>query len=169
MDVLTAIRSRRSIRSYAPQPVEEGKLQLVLEAGRLAPSAVNRQDWRFVLVQDQETIRKLTEAAGRQSFVATAPAVLVACGTDPDKLMRCGQYTYNIDVSIALSFMVLEATELGLGTCWLGNFDEGQVKEILGIPAHERVVAMTPLGYPAEQPAPRPRNSMDQFAAREKY
>jgi len=169
MDVLAAIKARRSIRSYGAREVEEEKLNRVLEAGRLAPSASNRQDWKFIVVRDQETRKRLVEAAGGQKFLGTAPVVLVVCGTDPDKVMLCGQPAYAIDASIALSFMILEACELGLGTCWLGHFDEKQVKEILGIPAGVRVVAMTPLGYPAESPAARPRKKPDEVVSYERF
>ncbi len=169
MDVLAAIKARRSIRAYGAREVEKEKLNRVLEAGRLAPSASNRQDWKFIVVRDQETRKRLVEAAGGQKFLGTAPVVLVVCGTEPEKIMMCGQPAYAIDASIALSFMILEACELGLGTCWLGHFDEKQVKEILGIPAGVRVVAMTPLGYPAESPAARPRKRLDEVVSYERF
>ncbi|MGD0152710.1 MAG: nitroreductase family protein [Thermacetogeniaceae bacterium] len=168
MDVKAAIQGRRSIRSYSPRDIAEDKLQMVLEAGRLAPSAANMQDWKFIVVKDEATRKRLVVAAGGQQFVGTAPVVLVGCGT-VDRIMHCGQYTYPIDVSIALSFMLLEAHELGLGTCWLGHFDENEVKKILNIPPHIRVVAMTPLGYPAENPDPRPRKELSDFVSYETY
>jgi nitroreductase len=150
VDVFTAISSRKSIRAYSDKPVEEEKLHRVLEAGRLAPSAKNRQDWKFVVARDAEVRRKLSVAAMGQRFVAQAPVAIVGCGTEPTYVMPCGQPAYSVDVSIAFYFMVLEAAELGLGTCWLGAFDEEEVKKVLGIPPGVRVVAMTPLGYPAE-------------------
>lgn len=150
MDVFTAIINRRSIRAYKDTPVEEAKLRQVLEAGRLAPSAKNRQEWKFIVVRDQETRHKLVHAASGQRFVEQAPVVLVACGMESKYVMPCGQPAYTVDVSIAFAFMLLEATELGLGTCWLGAFKEEEVKTVLGIPPDVRVVAMSPLGYPAE-------------------
>lgn len=169
MDVLTAIKGRRSIRAYSPREIEDEKLKRVLEAGRLAPSAVNRQEWKFIVVKDPAIREQLVEAAGGQKFLGEAPLALVACGTEPTKVMKCGQHAYNIDVSIALSFMILEAWEQGLGSCWLGHFDEDKVKKILDIPPEVRVVAMTPLGYPAETPAPRPRKSLDEIVSYDKY
>lgn len=169
MEVFEAIKARRSIRAYEAREVEEEKLRRVLEAGRLAPSANNRQDWRFIVVRDPEKRKKLVEAAGGQAFVGTAPVVLVVCGTEPEKVMYCGQPAYTVDATIALSFMILEACELGLGTCWLGHFDEQRVKEILGIPEKVRVVAMTPLGYPAESPTARPRKSLDEVVSYERF
>lgn len=168
MDVFSAIQGRRSIRRYSPRPVEEEKLNKVLEAARLSPSANNRQDWKFIAVRDKEIRAKLTKAAD-QPFVGQAPVVLVACGTNPDSVMMCGQHRYTVDVSIATTCMMLEAYEQGLGTCWLGHFDEKMVKDILGIPEKVRVVAMTPLGYPAESPAQRPRKRLDEIVCYERY
>lgn len=157
MTVAEAIACRRSIRSYLPREVEAEKLAAVLDAGRLAPSARNRQEWRFIAVTDSALQERLAQAAYGQQFVAQAPVVLVICDTGGEYTMTCGQPGGTVDCSIALSFMMLQAAELGLGTCWLGKYDEQTVREILGIPSAVRVVAMTPLGYPAETPAPRPR------------
>ena len=169
MDVLSAIQGRRSIRQYSSRPVEDEKLGKVMEAARLSPSANNRQSWKFVVIKDDKTRARLTEAAGRQAFVAQAPIIIVACGTDPDSIMMCGQHRYSIDLSIATAYMILEAHEQGLGTCWLGSFDEKKVKEILDIPEGVRVVAVTPLGYPVEYPASRPRKRVDEIVCYERY
>lgn len=169
MTVFEAIQGRRSIRKYSPKPVEEEKINRILEAARLAPSARNLQNWKFIVVRDDKTRAKLVETTMGQPFVGQAPVIIVACGTDTEGIMACGQYRYPIDLSIAMSFMILEAYELGLGTCWLGRFDEKQVKEILGIPEGVRVVAMTPLGYPAENPAPRPRKRLEEIVCYERY
>ena len=122
MDVFTAITNRRSVRAYKDSEVEDEKLQKVLSAARLAPSASNRQEWKFIVVRDRETRKKLARAALGQSFVAQAPVVIVACGTETERVMTCGQSTYTVDVSIACTHMILQAFELGLGTCWLGAF-----------------------------------------------
>ena len=169
MDVMTAIETRRSIRRYSACPVEEEKLNRVLEAGRLAPSARNLQELKFVVVRDPETRLRLKEAAGGQGCVAQAPVFLAVCGTNPGAVMSCGQPRYTVDASIALSFMILEAQAQGLGTCWLGHFDEAKIRQILGIPESVRVVAVTPLGYPDEAPAPRSRKSLTELACMEKY
>ncbi|NSW92943.1 MAG: nitroreductase family protein [Firmicutes bacterium] len=169
MDVLSAIQGRRSVRNYSSKEVEKEKLNKVLEAARLSPSASNNQGWKFIVVRNEETRKKLTEAAGGQKFVGQAPVVIVACGTDPERVMKCGQHRYTVDLSIAVAYMILEAYEQGLGTCWIGHFDEGAVKKILDIPDTVRVVAMTPLGYPAESPAPRPRKPLSEIICYEKY
>jgi nitroreductase len=151
MNVVEAIRTRRSVRSYLDKVVEEEKLNAVLEAGRLAPSASNRQEWRFVVVRDGEVRRKLGEAANEQSFVGEAPVVIAACAVTDGHVMSCGQLCYPIDVAIALDHISLAAVEQGLGTCWIGAFNEVKVKEILGIPEKVRVVELMPLGYPVTQ------------------
>lgn len=169
MDILKAIQSRRSIRAYSSTPVEQDKLEHILEAARLSPSAANRQDWKFIVVRDAGLRAKLTEASLGQPFVGEAPIILVACGTNPDSVMSCGQHRYTVDLSIAVAYMILEASSLGLGTCWLGRFDEKLVKEALQIPDEVRVVAMTPLGYPNESPAPRPRKALDAIVCYDRY
>jgi nitroreductase len=161
MDLMQAVRARRSIRNFLDKSVEEEKLLAVLEAGRLAPSAKNMQDWRFIVVRDSATRQQLAEAARDQRFVGQAPVVIAACGTS-DLIMTCGQPAYAIDVAIALDHMTLAAASLDLGTCWIGAFYEDKVKAILGVPQEIRVVALLPLGYPAEEPGPRPRKSLDQ-------
>jgi nitroreductase len=128
------------------------KLLAILEAGRLAPSAYNRQEWRFIVVSDVETKKKLAEAANGQTFVGEAPVVIVACAVTDEHVMRCGQLCYPIDVAISLDHISLAAVEYGLGTCWIGSFYEDKVKEILGIPEKVRVVELMTLGYPADSP-----------------
>ena len=169
MEVSVALRERRSVRSFEKRDVEEEKLTMVLEAGRLSPSAVNRQEWRFIVVRDREKRRKLAEAACSQSFVGQAPVVIVACATETRAIMTCGQPTYTVDVSIAFAYMILQACELGLGTCWIGAFKEEEVKKILSIPEHVRVVAMSPLGYPTHKSLPRPRKSLEEIVCYEAY
>jgi len=169
MDVFTAISQRSSVRAYKPTHVEEDKLRKILEAARLSPSASNRQDWKFVVVKNRETKKKLAQAAFGQSFIGEAPVVIVACGTEPKAMMACGQPTHTVNVSIACTYMILEAYELGLGTCWIGAFNENEVKEILNIPRHVRAVAMTPVGYPDEPPSKKSRKSLDQIICLERY
>jgi nitroreductase len=150
MDVLDAVRTRKSVRKYLSKPVEKEKLTAILEAGRLAPSASNCQEWRFVVVSGDAAKRKLAEAANNQTFVGEAAVVVAACAVTDGHVMSCGQECYPIDVAIALDHVTLAAVELGLGTCWIGAFDERRVKQILGIPAEVRVVALMPLGYPSD-------------------
>ncbi len=169
MNVFTAISQRYSVRAYKATDVEEDKLKRILEAARLSPSASNRQEWKFIVVGDKETKKKLAEAAFGQSFIGQAPIVIVACGTESKSIMGCGQPTHTVDVSIACAFMILQAYELGLGTCWIGAFKEDEAKKLLNIPDHVRVVAMTPLGYPDEPPSKKSRKKLDEIVCFEKY
>jgi nitroreductase len=169
MALLRQIRERYSVRSYQDRPVEEAKLAAVLEAARLAPSARNDQKWRFVVVRDAATRKKLAVAANNQAFVGEAPVVIACCGANTSHIMRCGQPAYAIDVAIAIDHMTLQAVEEGLGTCWIGSFYEDQVKALLGIPADVRVVELLTLGYPTDQPKPKSRMTIDQIVCHERW
>jgi nitroreductase len=160
MDVYTAVRLRRSVRNYLDKPVEEEKLDRILEAARLAPSASNRQEWRLVVVRDPAMRQKLAEAANNQKFVGQAGAVLVACANKAEHVMSCGQPCYPIDVAIILDHISLLAAAEGLGTCWIGAFNEAKVKQLLNIPAEARVVELMPIGYPAEPLEAKPKNRL---------
>jgi len=150
MTVSEAIRSRQSVRSYLDKPVQQDTLDELFEAARLAPSAGNRQEWRFVAVTDPEIRMKLARAAAGQAFVGEAPCVIAACAETDGHAMRCGQLSYPIDVAIAIDHMTLRAVELGLGTCWIGAFSEDEVKKLLGIPPPVRVVELLTVGYPRD-------------------
>jgi nitroreductase len=163
MNVFEAIKTRRSIRSFDDRPIEEEKLLRVLEAGRLAPSAKNRQEWRYVVVKDKELRKKLAVAANNQYFLAEAPVIIVGCATLVNYVLSCGQPAYTIDVSISMDHMTLQAVEEGLGTCWIGAFKEDEVKRILNIPDDIRVVELMPLGYPKFLPEPRPRKRLNEI------
>jgi len=159
MDIMEIIKRRCSVRSYQEKPVEEEKLKGILEAARLAPSANNRQEWRFIVVQDKKKRESLMKAAKNQVFVGEAPVIIACCAETDNHLMTCGQLCYPIDVAIAIEHMVLKATEEGLGTCWIGAFYEEQVKDILDIPEDIRVVELLTLGYPAK-PCPEHKNRL---------
>ena len=168
MDVRKAIQSRRSIRAYDSREVEEDKLVRVLDSGRLSPSAGNRQERRFIVIRDAKK-RQLLSDARNQKFVAEAPVVIAACSVKTEYIMSCGQLAYPIDTAIAVDHMTLAAVEEGLGTCWIGAFDEKKVKEILNIPDNVRVVALLPLGYPSAIPRPTSRKSLDEIVMKEKW
>jgi len=168
VSVMTAIKMRRSIRHYKDKPVEREKLKKVLEAGRLAPSAGNMQEWKFIVGSDRNTREKLAMAA-HSRFVVEAPLVIVACATITDCVLESGQLAYPMDVAIAVDHMTLKAVEEGLGTCWVGDFDERKVKEALNIPDDVRVVTLLTLGYPKYVPGPRKRKKLEEIVAYEKW
>ena len=150
MDVYEAIALRKSVRAFLDRPVEQEKLERILEAARIAPSARNDQEWRFVVVREKDKRKRLVEAANSQQFVGEAPVVLVCCGVSGGKNMRCGQDPLPIDVAIAMDHITLAAAAEGLGTCWIGSFYPDKVREILGIPEAVVVVELLPLGYPRD-------------------
>ena len=168
MDVAQAIRSRYSCRHYEAKPVEQSKLRIVLEAARQAPSAKNLQDWRFVVVTDQETRKKLATAANNQTFLEDAGAIIVAC-TVSDHVMRCGQAIGPIDVSIAIEHMCLQATELGLATCWIGSFYPDKVRSVVDIPGHINIIELLALGYPDDAPKEHRREPLESMVSFEKW
>jgi nitroreductase len=149
MEFMDVVASRKSVHSYADREVEEEKLAKVLEAARLAPSWANRQCCRYVVIKDKAKIEELSD--GRKTWLKQAPVVLAACADPKDSGARNGMDYYLVDVGISMQQLVLAATDLGLGTCWIGMFDEAKVKKLLEVPENVRVVALTPLGYPAEK------------------
>ena len=168
MDLMEAIKGRRSIRAYDSRPVEQDKLEAVLEAARLAPSARNRQTWQFIVVTDPAVKEKMADACNNQESVQQAPACIAVTDKEPG-IMSCGQPVDAVDASIALSFMILKAHEEGLGTCWLGHFDKDKVRAALDIPENMSIVAVTPLGYPAETPDARARKPLGEVTSYNKY
>jgi nitroreductase len=171
MSVLDVIRQRRSVRVYRPDPIPEEALQRLLEAARLAPSGKNLQPWKFVLVQDDPIKKKLARACNQQAFIADAPLIIVACGF-PDECYRAmGRYmrSWPVDVTIALEHLILQAQEEGLGTCWIGSFEEEEVKSLLNVPEHVKVLALTPLGYPGEDPQSRGRKPLEKIVSYDSF
>ncbi len=145
LDVFEAIQKRKSARSYEATPVSKETLGVVLEAGRLAPSAKNIQPWHFIVVTDKNRRKALSKGVYAK-FLGEVPAVIVLCGdqeASPD--------WYVVDVALAGENMVLAATNEGLGTCWVGSFDEKDIQNQLGIPANMRVVALMAVGYAKEK------------------
>ncbi len=165
MKVLDVIQKRQSVRKYKEDPIPEKALMRVLEAARLAPSGKNFQPWKFIIVKDKALKEKLAQASAGQFFMAEAPVIIVGCGFPDNCYARMGRYmkSWSVDVTIALDHLMLQAQEEGLGTCWIGSFEEEEVKEILNVPEGVKVLALTPLGYPGEIPPFRGRKSLDEI------
>ena len=145
MDVFEAIRTRRSIRKYSQKPVPKKILLKIAEVARLAPSASNLQPWHFIFVTDGDKREQLSHSRWA-GFLAESPVVVVGCGDQ-----KVSPSWYRVDVTIALEHIVLAAASMGLGTCWIGSFEEDEVKQLLKIPENYRVVALLALGYPLEK------------------
>lgn len=170
--VMKIFEERRSIRKFEDKPVEEEKLQAVLEAARLAPSWANRQCWSFIVVKDpaiRQAISDKLEGNPSQKGVAQAPVLIAACADPELSGQMAGQNYYLVDIGIGLEHMVLEAWSQGLGTCWIGAFNEDAFKPILGVPDNIRLVAMTPLGYPTRIPDERGRKPLEEIVFFDRY
>ncbi len=175
MDVFEVIKKRRSIRKYKPEPVANEDLKKILEAGRLAPSGGNRQPWSFVVVRDAETKKALSRAANNQKFIADAGVVVAALGdlgatkTKLPYKLPTNRISYLQDPMIAVEHMILAATALGYGTCWIGAFNEDEVKKTLKIPENFVVVALLPIGVSDESPPQRPRKPFNEIFFKDFY
>jgi len=159
---MEVVRKRRSIRRYKSDPVPEDVLNQILEAARLAPSAGHGQPWHFIVVKNSETKRKL----GVSPWAVEAPIVIVGCADTKARQ----EPTCFVDVSIAFEHIVLAAANFGLGTCWIGYLGADEtIKKVLGIPKHMKVVAVTPLGYPAETPGSKERKTLSEIIHYERF
>jgi nitroreductase len=140
---------------YKSQPVDKAKLNLVLEAARIAPSAANRQPWHFIIVEDPENLEKVSSSYGRD-WLKTAPLIIVCCGDHQEAWKRKSDNKdhTDIDLSIAIDHMTLQATESGLATCWICHFDAEMIKDMFKLPRHIEPIALLPLGYPDDKVNP---------------
>ncbi|MEW5814558.1 MAG: nitroreductase family protein [Spirochaetota bacterium] len=165
MELLPEIAERQSIRKFKPEPVAKEKIQRIIEAGRRAPSAKNRQPWRFVVIDEKSLREKIESAAFGQEHVGQAPVIIAGCSTNIDYRMPNGQLSYPIDITFAISFMMLQAEREGLGTCVITTYDEQEVKELLTVPYAMKVVMLLLVGYPEERPFPELRKSVASIVA----
>jgi len=168
MDIKEVIQKRYSCRSYKDTPVSKEKLKSILEAAQLAPSASNRQPYKFIIVKDKGKREKLAEAAG-QSFIAEAPIVIAGVSLEPERIMSCEVPTYGVDVAIAMEHIALQACADGLGSCWIGAFSQQEAKKILGVPEEYKVVALMPIGYSADSQGLKERKNLEELVDYEKF
>lgn len=148
MGLLPEIERRASVRDYTDEPVSREALDRIIEAGRLAPSAKNRQSWRFVVITDAELRARIQDASFGQDYVGKAPVIVALCTTNIEYKMPNGQLSYPVDIAIAASFMMLQVTHEGLGSCLVTTFREDDVKNILTVPYSMRVVLLLTIGHP---------------------
>ncbi len=179
--MIESIQHRRSVRKYTSDPIDPEKLQSVLEAGRLAPSGNNKQPWTFIVVQSEPQRKAVMEACHNQTWMMTAPAFIVAVAdmaarSEADLAIYLDENSPHWelkrairDTAIAVENMLLEADALGLGTCWVGFFVQSEIRPLLGIPNNKFVLGVIPIGYPAEQPAARPRKALSEIVRYEKW
>ncbi|HRR95271.1 MAG TPA: nitroreductase family protein [Candidatus Ratteibacteria bacterium] len=150
MDFYEVIKTRRSVRNYKDESISEDVLKRVLNAARIAPSGSNRQPWQFILIRESERKKKMVKLCEGQKFVAEVPVLIVACGENIhyNRGNWMGDYSMLVDVAIAVDHLTLAARAEGLGTCWIGSFDNEGIKKFLEIPEDINVVAVIPIGYP---------------------
>jgi nitroreductase len=181
---LDLVRSRRSVRVFTDQGVTAEELAAILEAGRLAPSGNNTQPWRFIVVRDAKLKARLADVAGEQSWLAAAPVVIAVVAdaqaklptilpSEADVATNPAFVTATIksvrDAAIAAEHLVLAATDLGLGTCWVGKYDQAPMRAVLSVPEECYVVTLLPIGRPAERPSPTPRHALSEIVFEERY
>lgn len=165
MDFERLAEARYSTRAYESKAVEPAKLDQVLEAARLAPTAANRQSFRLVVVTDPDLRAHMKDAYHREWFY-TAPVIIVACAIPGRSWVRADGKNYSdVDVAIVVDHLILQAADLGLGTCWIADFNAHAVKEILDLPEGVEPVALTPLGYPADAPRSKKRKTVDDLVS----
>jgi len=150
MSIIDIIRKRRSVRSYQRRKMSHEEIEEIMEAARLAPSARNKQDWKFIIVDDDKKKAELCYAAYNQKFVEEASVVIAGVSLDVDYVMACGVPSGYVNIAIALDHISLVAAEKGIGTCWIGHFKQKEAKEILGVPDEYEIVALMTMGYPAK-------------------
>lgn len=170
MDFFELISRRYSVRAYKPDPVEPAKLERILDAARLAPTAANRQPFRLVVAQVKGRESELKRVYPRAWFTQ-APLVVCACGIPAQGWVRAADgvnYT-SVDVAIAMDHLILAAASLGLGTCWVAAFDTGAARRFFALPPGVEPVVLTPLGYPADLPAPKERKPLAELVHRERW
>ncbi len=169
MEFFELIQRRYSARAYRPDPVEEEKLQKVLEAARLAPTASNRQPFQIVVIHTEGRKEELLRIYNKRWFVEP-PIVICACGL-PNScwVRRDGRSYLDVDVAIVMDHLILAAADLGLGTCWIAAFDERAAREVLGLPDDVVPIAFTPLGYPADEPKPKVRKPLSELVRYEHW
>ncbi len=172
MEAMKCIMERASVREFRPDPVQDMLVDEILQAGIAAPSAGNCQDWDFIVVRRPESRKRLAEAAMGQTMLEKAPLVIVVCA-NMRKAGRYGERGRNLyslqDSAAACQNIMLAAWDRGLGSCWVGGFDEGAVREALAIPEHVRPVAMIPIGYPSVKPQKPERWPLKDFVHQERF
>jgi nitroreductase len=169
VDFSEVIRKRYSVRAYKRRPVGQKKLQTVLQAMRLAPTATNNQAFQFLVIKTKGREEELQRIYKRDWFT-NAPLVVCACGIPAENWVRKDGKNYNdVDVAIAMDHLILAATNEGLGTCWIGAFNAQAAKEVLGLPEGVEPIAFTPLGYSADEPKPKKRKDLSELVRHERW
>lgn len=167
--LLNCIKKRFSVRKFQDRPVEQEKIDILLEAARLAPSASNKQTWHFVIIRNAEKRTQLTDICRGQKFVAEAPITIAICITNLDYVMTCGQTAPIIDGALAGEHIVLQAAEMGLGTCWIGAFYHDKMAKLINLPKDYQIVGLLPIGYPAVEKGSRNLKAIEEIVSYDSF
>jgi len=163
MNIREVFEKRKSIRKFTGEPITEDQIKTIMEAAQIAPSASNMQPYKFIVIKDDETKRNFRKIAVPQRFVQKAAVIFVALGN------KERDYWYKVDIGIAVQQMALQTAELGLGSCWIGAFERDKVRELLKVPDDWEIVALLPVGVPAQDPPARPRKSLDVLFVKDSF
>ncbi len=169
MEFSELIKARYSVRGYTSDPIEDEKLNAILEAARIAPTAANRQPFHIIVIHTEGRQEELRRMYDREWFVES-PLIIVVCGEESKAWVRHDKANYGVvDAAIVMDHIILEATNQGLGTCWIGAFDAEATRKILGLPDNIDPIVMTPLGYPNAEPRGKDRKSLDELVRYERW
>ena len=162
MDFLELVKKRRSVRAYQDKPISDNDLNKILEAARMAPSGFNAQAYKLIVIKDEKSKEKLGEIA-KQPYISKAPIILAAVNTKLDD-----KYS-PLDIAIALDHVMLAAAEKGIGTVFVGAFHNEEIRDFVGAPVSTEMVALMPLGYPADKEIPKKRKELSELIGSEKF
>ncbi len=170
MDFFELIQNRYSVRAYRPDPIEDEKLEKLLEAARLAPTAANRQPFQLIVIRTEGRKEELQRIYRREWFVQ-APIIICACAVGDEGWVRSeDKKRYrDVDIAIVMDHLILAATALGLGTCWIAAFNPTVAREVLALPDNVEPIIFTPVGYPADKPEPKERKSLSELVRYERW
>jgi len=169
MEFTELIKARYSVRAYRPDPVPVDKLNRILEAARLAPTAANRQPFRLLVIKTRGREEELKRLYGRDWFIRAPLIIGIVAMPEAAWKRRDGKNYADVDATIAMDHLILAAANEGLGTCWIGAFDPAVAREIFGLPTNVEPVAFTPLGYPADSPSPKKRKDLSEILYYERW
>ncbi len=168
MELHKAIQTRFSCRAYQDREIDEATLRRILEAGRLAPSGRNLQNFKVIVVRDP-SVRGALAVATDQAWVGQAPVILAVVTLVPDRVMHCGIPAGPVDCAIAIDHMSLAATGEGLGNCWIGHFDQERARKVLGVPDEARIVELLTIGYPDAKPGRKTRKDLEEIVCHDRF
>ena len=166
MHLIDIIMSRRSVRKYKEKNIPKEILKKILTAGKYAPSAANKQPWHFIVITDQEIKEKLSTERWTNSFIKDSAFTIVGCAYQGNTFSRIWS---TIDTAIALQNMVIAAWSLGIGSCWVGDFDEVEVRRMLHVPRRWKIISLISFGYPDETPKITPRRSLKKIISHDRF